>query len=228
MSIHEGHRKRMRERYLSEGDLEAFNDHQVLEMLLFYCYPQGNTNEKAHQMIKEFGGIAGLMEANVEDIMCRCNVTQRIAVMITLIPHLCKRYSTVKWAKRTPVDSVQKAGEYAKTLFIGKTTENFYVICLDSQRRLIAPAHVAEGSLTEISVYPRKIVEETLKHKASNIILAHNHPSGMVKPSQNDFDATFVIGRALEPLDISMLDHIIVAGEKYYSFSEHGKLDTLY
>jgi len=228
MSLHKGHRERLRDRYIAENGLEGFSDHQILEMLLYYCYPQGDTNEKAHMMLNEFGGLSNLMESNVQDIMRRCNVTKRIAVLITLIPHLSKRYAMSKWSKRALIDSVQKAGEYAKTLFIGKVTEHFYVICLDSQRRLLYPSLVAEGSLNDIAIYPRKIVEEALKHQASYAILAHNHPSGALKPSQNDLDSTFVINRALAPLDITILDHIIVAGEEFYSFSENEQLDTLY
>jgi len=197
-------------------------------MLLYYCYPRGDTNEKAHKMINEFGSLSNLMESSVQEIIRRCNVTMRIAMLITLVPHLSKRYAACKWAKRALIDSVQKACDFAKTLFIAQITEHFYVICLDAHRRLIYPSLVAEGSLTDISVYPRKIVEEVLKHHASYAILAHNHPSGMVKPSQNDLDATFVINRALAPLDVTLLDHIVVAGEKCYSFTEHGKLDTLY
>ena len=228
MSLHNGHRERLKDRYITSGGLEGFSDSQVLEMLLFYCYPQGDTNEKAHMMLNEFGALSNLMESSVQEIMRRCNVTKRIAVLITLIPHLSKRYATSKWAKRALIDSVQKAGEYAKTLFIGKVTEHFYIICLDSQRRLLYPSLVGEGSLNDIAIYPRKIVEEALKHQASYAILAHNHPGGALKPSQNDLDSTFVINRALAPLDITVLDHIIVAGEEFYSFSENEQLDTLY
>lgn len=227
-NIHDGHRERMRDRYIAENGLEGWSDHQVLEMLLYYCYPQGDTNEKAHRMLNEFGSLSNLMETSIQEIMRRTNVTKRIAVLISLIPHLSKRYASSKWAKRALLDSVQKAGEYVKTLFIGKATEHFYIICLNAQRQLIYSATVAEGSLTDISVYPRKIVEEALKHQASYVILAHNHPSGTINPSQNDLDATCTISRALLPLDITVIDHIIVCGEKYYSFSEHGNLDSLY
>jgi DNA repair protein RadC len=87
---------------------------------------------------------------------------------------------------------------------------------------------VAEGSLTDITIYPRRVVEEVLKHHASFAILAHNHPSGLINPSQNDLDATFVINRALTPLDVTLLDHIVIGGEDAYSFSERGKMDSLY
>ena len=222
--LHEGHRQRMKSRYLSEG-LDAFEDHQVLELLLFYCIPMKDTNELAHKMICEFGSLAGLFEADPKDICKRCEVSENTAILVSLIPSLARRYFKGKWGDKPVLNSSTKAGEYAMSLFAGRIYENFFVICLDSQNRVNYSALVHEGTINEAAVYPRLIVETALRHQANSIILAHNHPGGSLEPSSADIDVTKKIVNAIEAISIKVMDHIIVAGEKYYSFAEKGLID---
>ncbi|MDR2938872.1 MAG: DNA repair protein RadC [Clostridiales bacterium] len=217
--LHKGHRQRVKKRYLASG-LDSFEDHQALEFLLFYCYPLKDTNEPAHKMLKEFGSLSNLFDAGPAEISRRCNVTENVAILVSLIPSLAKRYSLAKWEKKAVLNTSAKAGRYAVSLFIGKKYECFYLVCLDTQRKLIYPQIISEGTIDETPVYPRIIVEESLKHKAACVFLAHNHPSGDPTPSQSDIIATKKITAALEPLDIEVLDHILVAGENYISFAE--------
>jgi len=100
----------------------------------------------------------------------------------------------------------------------------FYVLCLDSQNRVNYAALVHEGTINEAPVYPRLIVETALRHQANSVILAHNHPGGSLQPSKADIDVTKKIIAALEPISIKVMDHIIVAGDKYFSFAEKGLL----
>lgn len=219
--LHEGHRQRVKSRYLKEG-LDAFEDHQILEMLLFFCIPMKDTNELAHKMINEFGSLAGLLEADPKDICKRCEVSENTAILVSLIPSLARRYFKDKWGDRPVLDSSAKAGEYAVSLFAGRTYENFFVICLNAQNRVNYAALVHEGTINEAPVYPRLIVETALRHQANSVILAHNHPGGSMQPSGADINVTKKIVTALEAISISVVDHIIVAGEKYLSFAEKG------
>lgn len=221
--LHEGHRQRVKTRYLTEG-LDAFEDHQVLEMLLFFCIPMKDTNELAHKMIKEFGSLAGLFEANPKDISKRCGVSDNTAILVSLIPSLSRRYFKGKWGDKPVLNSSSKAGDYAVSLFAGRTYECFFVICLDTQNRVNYATLVHEGTINEAPVYPRLIVEAALRHQASSLILAHNHPGGSLHPSQADIEVTKRITVALEAISIKVIDHIIVAGEKYFSFAENGAL----
>jgi len=221
--LHDGHRKRVKSRYLVEG-LETFADHQVLEMLLFYCIPMKDTNELAHQMIREFGSLAVLMEADPKDICARCSVSENVAILISIIPALARRYFNGKWGEKPVLTSSTKAGEYTTTLFIGRTYEAFYLICLDAQNRVNHAALVHEGTINEAPVYPRLIVETALRHQANSVILAHNHPGGTIAPSQADIQVTKRVVTALEGISIHVADHIIVAGERYFSFIENNLL----
>lgn len=217
--LHGGHRQRVKTRYLTEG-LDAFEDHQVLEMLLFFCIPMKDTNELSHKMIREFGSLAGLFEANPKDICSRCGVSENTAILVSLTPSLARRYFKGKWGDKPNINNSSKAGEYAVSLFAGRIYEAFFVVCLDSQNRVNHAALVHEGTLNEVPVYPRLIVELVLRHQANSVILAHNHPSGSVNPSQDDIEITRKITSALEPISVKVIDHIIVAGDNYMSFKE--------
>jgi len=221
--LHEGHRQRVRARVLAEG-LDAFEDHQVLELILFYCIPMKDTNESAHLMLKEFGSLASLFEAQPEDIAKRCNVSLNTAIFVSLIPSLSRRYFKAKWGDKPLLNSSTKAGEYVLSLLSGRTYEVFYVICLDSQNKVNYAALVHEGTINEAAVYPRLIVEAALRHKAASVILAHNHPGGGMQPSKADIEVTQRIKEALKAISIGVVDHVIAAGDKYYSFAENNLL----
>jgi DNA repair protein RadC len=222
-NVHAGHRQRVKARYLAEG-LDAFEDHQVLELLLFYSIPRRDTNELAHRMIREFGSLAGLFEADAKDIARRCNVSENTAILVSLIPSLSRRYFLGKWGEKPIINSSSKAGEYAVSLLAGRIYEVFYVVSLDTQNRVNYADMVHEGTINEAAIYPRLIVETALRHQASSVILAHNHPGGGIKPSGADISVTNKIVSTLESISIKVLDHIIVAGDRYFSFAEQGLL----
>jgi len=219
--LHSGHRQRVRNRYIESG-MDSFEDHQVLEMLLFYSIPMKDTNEVAHRMINEFGSLSGVFEANPEEIQKRCNVTQNTAILVSMIPSLARRYFKIKWGDKPVLNSSSKAGEFAVSLFAGRKYEAFFVICLDSQNRINHASLVHEGTINEAPVYPRIIAETALRHQANSVILAHNHPGGTLQPSIADMEVTKKIKIALEAMAIPVVDHIIVAGESYVSFAERG------
>ena len=197
----------------------------MLELLLYYCFPRRDTNEIAHRMINEYGSLYNLFEADTKDIMNRCRTTQNVAVLVNMIPKLANLYFRSKWGRSAIVmDDIKTACEYAVSLFVGRINEAFYVFFLDTGRKLNHVSLIAEGTLDETPVYPREIVSEALKHQATAIILAHNHPGGIAKPSRKDIEATRKICEGLEFLAINVIDHIIVAGDKYYSFARYDQV----
>lgn len=220
---HQGHRQRVREHFLQEG-LDGFADHQALELLLFYSIPRKDTNEIAHQLLREFGNLSLLFEAAPEEIHRRCPVSMNTAILISAIPQLSKKYQRARWGEKPQINSSAKAGNYSKDLFTGKKYECFFVISLDGQNYVNHASKVHEGTINEAPVYPRLIVETALRHQANSVILAHNHPGGSLRPSRADLDVTEKICSALQTIHIKVVDHIIVAGEQYYSFAENGDL----
>lgn len=221
--MHDGHRERMKNRFLSES-LDHFNQHQVLELLLFYTIPRRDTNPLAHELIRRYGSLAGVLEAGFDDLTKVDGVSRNTALFLSLIPHLCRRYINDKQGDKPQLNSSSKAGDYAKSLFYGRQYEVFYVICLDAQNKVNHAALVHEGTIDSAPVYPRMIIETALRHKAAAVILAHNHPGGSLQPSAADMDATRKICSACDAISIRVVDHIIVAGEQYFSFADRGLL----
>ncbi|MEA4807627.1 DNA repair protein RadC [Acetobacterium wieringae] len=217
---HKGHRQRVKKRVINEG-IDSFEDHQILELLLFYCIPMKDTNELAHQLIHHYGSLSGVFDADPRDLCDQVGVTENTAILLSLIPALARRYQQGKFKEKAVLNSTTKAGEYTMALFTGRLNEAFYVICLDSQNKVNQATLLHEGTINEAPVYPRLIVETALRHQAASIILAHNHPGGSQKPSQADLDVTRKIKAATEAIAIPVVDHIIVAGEGYYSFAEN-------
>jgi DNA repair protein RadC len=219
--MHEGHRDRLRNRFLAEG-LDNFNQHQILELLLFYTIPRRDTNPIAHNLIKQYGSLPAVLEAGYENLTKVSGLSHNTAVFLTLLPELCRRYLKEKWGDKPVLNSSEKAGKYAVTLFHGRQYEVFYAICMDSQNRVNYADLVHEGTIDSAPVYPRVIIESALRHKATGIILAHNHPGGSLKPSSADIDATKKIKAACETISVRVVDHIIVAGDQYFSFADRG------
>jgi len=219
---HGGHRARVREKYLANG-LEGFHDHEVLELLLYYCYPREDTNPRAHKMLAEFGSLHNLLEADVETLMHKLKCTENVAVLLNLMPQLANRYFRSKWSRKPPMHNEKTAGEYVIDLFVGHTVESFYVLSLDSQNRLVNTTQISKGTVDEAAVYPREVVRVALQDKVTNVILTHNHPGGSMVPSRADMEVTRRIVEVLGLMDVDVLDHIIVAGDTYYSFAARGQ-----
>ena len=222
--LHSGHRARMRERYINDNGLDSFAEHEVLELLLFYCIPHKDTNETAHKMLSEYGALANLFDAHPRDISKRCGVSVNTAVLLSMVPQLAKRYYHSKWENKVRLVSSQLAGQYLIDMFAARNTEAFYILCLDAQRRLNSAALISEGTVEEAPIYIRNIAQTALLHNAVNVILSHNHPGGSISASGADIEATRQIIRTFELLEINVLDHIVVAGSKYFSFAENGGL----
>jgi DNA repair protein RadC len=222
--IHHGHRDRLRSRFLEDG-LDGFEDHQVLELLLFYAIPRADTNPIAHKLMRRFGCLSAVLEADPKDIATVEGMGERGAAFLSLIPHITRRYFHDRVNRDAPrLNTSEAVTEYLVPLMAGRPEEAFYALCLDSQCRVLYPALIGEGTVKEAHVHPRHVVEEALRHRAASVILAHNHPGGTSRPSNADHKLTAVLVQALGAIGITVLDHIIVAGEKVFSFAREGVL----
>lgn len=224
IQLHKGHRGRLKARFLKEG-LDSFEDHQVLELLLFQTLPRLDTNPIAHTLMQRFGSLSSVLEADPRDLASVAGVGETAAAFLTMIPQVTRRYlqDRVKHSRRS-LNSSEAAAAYLVPLMAGRSEEVFYVICLDSQLRVLYPALISEGTVKDALVHPRHVAEAAVRHKAASVILAHNHPSGSVKPSTHDHALTRSLVQVLGGMNIPVVDHVIVAGELIYSFSREGTL----
>lgn len=151
-------------------------------------------------------------------------VGEESATLIALMLPLWRRYSACVLEEKKRIANRREAQEYCIALLAGRRTEHFYVISLSADSQVLGQRLVAEGSLTEVSAYPRIVAETALNYNAHSVILCHNHPGGAVQPSQADVDTTLGLQDILTALGVTLLDHIIVAGGEAYSMVQHGEL----
>lgn len=216
MSIHDGHRNRLRERFLEEG-LEHFSSHQVLELLLFYCIPRRDTNEIACNLIKRFGSFSAVLEAPVSELKKVDGMGDAAATFLSMLLEVGRYYDTDH--KKLPkfMCDEKDYGKYFMGKLNNKRNEEVYMMCLDSKQKMISCREVSEGCTNYASVPIRRIVETALADNAVTVILAHNHPSGLAIPSPEDIHTTHRLAAALSTVDITLADHIVVADGDYVS-----------
>ncbi len=221
MGVHDGHRERMKSRFVEAG-LDGFNDHNALEMLLFYAVPRKDTNELAHRLLKRFGSLAGVFEASYEELLSVDGIGENAATLVKLIPAVSRRYLLTKSLPTKTVRRSEDAGAYFVARFMYEVNEMAYALLLNSSNGVIACKQISSGivNATEISV--RMLVEAAIKSNAAGVIIAHNHPGALPVPSKEDEYSTALIRKALELVDIKLLDHIIVGGKEYRSLNKLG------
>ena len=223
MTMHDGHRRRMRERFRLEG-LEGFAPHEALELLLFYARARGDVNPLAHRLLETFGSLKGVLEARPEQLTAVDGVGEETATLLAMIVPLFRKYQECLCAERRVLRSRPAAESYCAALLAGLRTERLYVISLSSAMTVLGQRAVGEGSLNEVPAYPRLVVETALNYNAFGVILCHNHPGGLAEPSPDDVAATQTIEAVLSHLGIRVIDHIIIAGNEAYSMSLHEQL----
>ncbi len=219
--MHEGHRERLRQTYLEQG-IDAFHEHQALELLLTFAIPRKDVNELAHRLIVRFGSLSGVLSANPYDLKKEPGVGAQVAVLLSLVGALQKKEREPREAPRllTPMD----AARFCRTLFLGKRYEAMYAVSLDKKRRVLHSDLISSGTLLETAAYPRLVAECALRHGANSVVLAHNHPSGDPAPSREDVETTKLMACALELLGIALNDHIIVGTNDAYSLTQNALL----
>lgn len=221
MSIHSGHRERMKQRFRETGFM-GFNDINALELFLFYAIPRQDTNPIAHALLERFGSFHGVFDARYEDLIKVPGVGEHVATLIKLIPAVCKRYTQGKQRQKMSYTTLEELEDFVVPLFSFDTEETLYVICLDSGNRVIHYQDVSHGGLDYVKVESRKILEIALERRAAKVVLAHNHPSGVPLPSVSDVQMTTSVQESLALFDIQLMDHFIVAEEVCVSMRKHG------
>ena len=223
MSVHSGHRERMKKRFLEHG-LDNFDDHSALELLLFYAIPRRDLNPVAHALLERFGSLNGVFEASAAELRQGEGLGENAATLLRIIPQVSRRYMLSRTPAGAVLDTVAQAARYLIPYFMYERDEVVYVLCLDARRRAVCCREIGRGVVNAAAVNARRIAELALEQRAGSVILSHNHLSGNALPSAEDENATRQIARALALLGVELLDHIVVAGCDYVSMAECGTL----
>ena len=216
--LHDGHRERMRERFLT-SNARDFKEHELLEMLLFHTHARGNTNDTAHALIEAFGSLDNVFESDVDRLLSVSGIGEKSAFLLSLVGELAKRYTLTKLAPETNVkgslDTAKKVAAFLAPRFLGTKNEQAYALLVDNGMRPVDCFPVGDGTVTSIPLSVRNIAERAYSKRAAAVFLAHNHPDGMAIPSTSDVNATLRIKEALSLLEIPLLEHFIFAGNNY-------------
>ncbi len=218
-----GHRARLRQRFL-QGGPGALQDYELLELLLTFAIPYSDVKPLAKQLIAHFGSLSRVLDAAPEALMEVSGVREYSAVLIRLVKACTESYLKEEVLGRAKISSLSALVDYCRTSMGGLADEQFRVIFLNSQNEIIAEEIVQEGTVNQTVVYPRKVLELALKHKATGLILVHNHPSGNLTPSAADQELTRSLVKASHALNLTVHDHLIISRHGYFSLAEKNML----
>ena len=211
-----GHRSRIREKYLHLG-AKAFEDYELLELILSYALPRRDVKPLAKSLLQEFGSISKLIDAPVDQLAKVKGLSHNSAILLKLAKDLAIRYHEQDIRSEDIMNNPGKIANFARIRLGGMNVEAMMVLFLNTQNVLIGHEIVSEGTTDQVNIYPAEIARKALLYHAKSIILCHNHPGGKASPSEDDIHVTRQIRDILRAVNIFVLDHIIVSRFNVFS-----------
>lgn len=211
--MHDGHRERQKNRLLNVGS-KAFFDHELLEMLLFFSIPRINTNVIAHRLLDRFGSLAGVFAAGKEDLLSVEGIGENSLTLILLVKDVMHRTSQKPPKKRKKMNNLTNISAFVTELFENEKKEKIYLIALDNSSNIIDSVCISEDGASFSDTTTNKIIRSAISLNAASVILAHNHPDGIAIPSTRDLEMNQKIYAGLRMVEITLIDHFIVSGNK--------------
>ncbi len=203
-----GHRQRLKEKLLK--DKHAMPDYEKLELLLTYVIPRKDTKPLAKELLHRFGTIRGCFCAKKSELESVPGVGESVITFFTLQHEIISAYLNSQYQEKMTVRDLKEFATFAYSKLVTSEKEEFWIAYLDSQNRLIQFEALVLGTLTNISIESRDLVELALKKKASGLILCHNHPGGNQNVSKYDLETTHKLKELLEMLGVRLIEHLII------------------
>ena len=223
-----GHRQRLRTRFLiSEGKDMA--DYEFLEFLLTMSIPRRDVKPLAKQLVKRFGSFAGVVNADNNELLSFPGFKESSLALLKAVKEAALRlqWQNLNAADAPVLNNWDLVLDYCRSKIGYSKVEQFMVVYLNSKLRLIGEDIEQRGSLNQVSIHPREIIKAAIDRGAGAIVLVHNHPSGVVKPSGQDIALTQMIYEAGQLVDVDVLDHLIVSKDNVYSFAKEGLIPKI-
>lgn len=222
-----GHRQRLKDKF-RQHSIEAFTDSEVLELLLILGTPRKDCKEQARALLSRFGSLAGVLEAPAAELQQIKGVGPNNSFAIHFLHGVARRYLKHRMQEKQYLHSSQQVAEYLVHSLRDLQQEAFMVIFLDASHAIIDSQIVARGTITSNTIYPREIIKLALEKNCAALVVAHNHPSGAIKPSSQDMDLTKTLFLACSFMNIRLLDHLVIgSSEKTFSFADHGIMASI-
>ena len=205
---HDGHRDRLRLK-IEQGGLKSLAEHEVLEDFLFAFVPRRNTNDIAHRLLKTFGNLAGVCDADVKELSQVAGMTYNAALFLSQLPSFASMYKADK-ARRTRLTSPVAWRDYLCELIGREPTEQLVALCLDVKGNLLKTVRLTTDQESTVALDARRVVKEVLVSHAVNVVVGHNHPSQDDRPSADDLHFCGQLKSALSTVGIVLLDCLVV------------------
>ena len=218
-----GHRQRIKDKYKKSG-VGGWLDYEVLELVLSYAIARKDTKPIAKELMTRFKTISGVLDADSKELKSVSGISEHTTLFLRLMKDIAVIYLENGLLNKDLLSSSELVFDYLKASLKGCVDEEFKAIFLNGRNQLIAVEAFQTGTVNRSAIYPRKIVERALYHHAVGVIIAHNHPAGTLTPSKEDCAVTKSIKDVLKTVEISLLDHIIIGGNDYFSFNKKGLL----
>src|SRR5574344_1230069 len=219
-----GHKQRIISKF-KKSNFIGWHDYEILEMVLFYAIPRKDTKEISKNLIKKFKTINQIINADENKLKEIEGLGDYSIAFLKMLKELFVKLSFEKFNSdvedKVIINSTKSAYNIFKFLIGSSKDEQFAVIYLDNSNKIINYEIIATGTINEVAVYPRNLIEKVLNNNAMGIIIAHNHPSGELEPSDFDIELTENIKKSLISIDVILLDHLIVSETKFFSFNEN-------
>lgn len=220
----EGHRKRLREKFIKSG-LKGFHEYEIIELLLTLGTPRKDCKQQAKEAVKKFKGLHGVLEASLEELQEIKGIGPVNAFGIKLFQTVAERYLREKIVgKELILKSSEAVFNYLYQSMQKEKKEVFKVFHLDSANKILDVEEIFRGTVDQAAIYPREVIKSALKKNATRLVFAHNHLSGNLNPSDQDVQITKELKKACESVQIELLDHIIIGRNDYYSFRANNRL----
>lgn len=211
----------MLDKFLAQG-ISCFEEHEILEILLYSIFSRCNTNEISHKLIDKFGSLSNVLSASKDDLMTISGIGENAAAFICFLGEFVSKYREDALDKRRRLNSPEKLAEYAKTLFVNPLEESAYVIMLDKSLYLIGSEKISDSAPDSSCFNAKNVIGAAIARKSNNIVLVHNHPVGTANFSSADVSATRRLVNLLKELDIELNDHIVISGDSVGSMRSAG------
>ena len=216
---------RLRERLMAERGFEEFEDREILSTILSYSNSTRGLVGLTDRLLDAFGSLKGVIEARPEQLLRVDGMNPTRTSLITMIVPITRVWHRCAMDIPDRISNTREAENYCLSLLAGERVENFFVIALSAKCQVLGRRRISTGSLSEVSAYPRLVMETALNYNAHSVLLCHNHPGATCSASPEDISSTIQLQRLLNGVSIMILDHIIVAGDRTYSMVQHGDID---
>ena len=218
-SIHSGHRRRVKDEFRKMG-LEHFPPHKVLELLLFYAIPRGDTNEIAHRLLERFGSLSGVLSAPPDLLERSPGIGPESAAYLKMVGSVARLYQENGKAEAKSIRTTEQAKDFIRRRLAHEQVECFYMLCLGRNGNILYSEQLFQGNSGRVDIVIADILHLALSSRATKVVVGHNHPGGICNPSREDLHTTGLVCGELRRLGIELMDHIIVADDGVCSMAE--------